>query len=123
MHPVEEAEAGAEAKEGGAEDKVDGHNDMILFFFSRRGLVPPNLQARGTHISPRVFFGFLISLTHLSTLPPNLGVKFLGLRFAIVFSGIEKGVQNPVDKWVNLGSLFHKNLLPTSNGTEATYHL
>ncbi len=41
-------------------------------------------------------------LTHLSTLPPNLGVKFLGLRFAIVFSGIEKGVQNPVDKWVNL---------------------
>lgn len=58
MHPVDEAEAEAEAKEGGAEDKVDDHNDMG-FFFLEGGLVSPILQARGTHISPRVFFGFL----------------------------------------------------------------
>jgi hypothetical protein len=30
-----------------------------------------------------------------------VGVKFLRLRFLIVFSGIENGAQNLVDKWVN----------------------
>jgi hypothetical protein len=29
-----------------------------------------------------------------------VGVKFLGLRFAIVVNGIEYGAQNAVDKWV-----------------------
>jgi hypothetical protein len=31
-----------------------------------------------------------------------VGVKFLGLRFAIVVNGIEYGAQNAVDKWVNM---------------------
>ncbi len=31
-----------------------------------------------------------------------MGVKFLRLRFLIVFSGIENGAQNLVHKWVNL---------------------
>jgi hypothetical protein len=33
----------------------------------------------------------------------RLDPQSFGLRFAIVFNGIEKAVQNPVDKWVKEG--------------------